>query len=81
MNGHRSKFSFKVNKKTGKKEYEQSALALHCVLYHISDFNMHHFKLGVVKRVRAVDLDREENKLIFKYRTNIRGLNRMMVVR
>ena len=54
---------------------------MHCFIEHLSDFNIGHFKFGIVKVVRPIDLDREENKLIFKYRTNIMGLNRMMVVR
>jgi hypothetical protein len=42
---------------------------------------MGHFKLGIVKTVRPIDLDREENKLITKFRTNILGLNRIVVIR
>ena len=42
---------------------------------------MGHFKLGIVKKVRPIDLDREENKLITKFRTNIWGLNRIVVIR
>ena len=76
MNGHRSKF--KIN---GDLDYEKSALSMHCFVKHNSDFSMSHFKLGIVKRVKPIDLDREENKLIMKYRTNIFGLNRIVVVR
>ena len=76
MNGHRSKFKIKSSL-----VHEESALSMHCFLKHHSDFHMKHFKLGIVKRVRPIDLDREENKLINKFRTNIWGLNRMVVVR
>jgi len=76
MNGHRSKF--KINSDL---VYEKSALAIHCFTKHHSDFNMGHFKLGIVKKVRPIDLDREENKLITKFRTNIWGLNRIVVIR
>ena len=38
-------------------------------------------KLGIVKKVRPTALDREENKLITKYRTNLWGLNRIVVAR
>ena len=76
MNGHRSKF--KINSDL---VYEKSALSIHCFLKHHSDFNMGHFKLGIVKKVRPIDLDREENKLITKFRTNIWGLNRIVVIR
>ena len=62
-------------------DYEKSALSMHCFLKHHSDFNMLHFKLGIVKKFKPINLDREENKLIMKYRTNIWGLNRIVVVR
>ena len=39
------------------------------------------FKLGVVKKVRPTALDREESILISKFRTNIFGLNRIVVTR
>ena len=54
---------------------------MHCFSKHRSDFTMKHFKLGIVKRVKPSELDREENKLINKFRTNIYGLNRIVVVR
>ena len=76
MNGHRSKFKINPNL-----DYEKSALSMHCFSKHHSDFTMKHFKLGIVKRVKPSELDREENKLINKFRTNIYGLNRIVVVR
>ena len=42
---------------------------------------MEFFKLGIMKKVRPIELDREEDKIISKYRTNIHGLNRIVVVR
>ena len=42
---------------------------------------MEHFKLGIVKKVRPLDLDREEEKFIFDYRTKVMGLNRIVVAR
>ena len=38
-------------------------------------------RLGIVKKVRPVDLDREEDKIVSKFRTKIWGLNRIVVVR
>ena len=54
---------------------------MHCFLTHKADFSMELFKLGIVKQARAVDLNREEERFIQKYRTNICGLNRIAVVR
>ena len=76
MNGHRNKF--KIDSLL---TFEKSALSMHCFLEHKTEFNMKLFKLGLVKKVRPVDLDREESKLINRYRTNIWGLNRIVVVR
>ena len=76
MNGHRSKFVI-----NGKLLFEHSALSMHCFLTHKQHFSMGHFKLGIVKQVRPIDLDREESNLINKYRTNVWGLNRISVVR
>ena len=42
---------------------------------------MKHFKLGFVKKVRPMELDREEDMFINRFRTNIFGLNRIVVVR
>lgn len=76
MNGHRNKF--KIDSSL---TFEKSALSMHCYLEHKIDFSMKLFKLGIVKKVRPVVLDREESKLINRYRTNIWGLNRIVVVR
>ena len=76
MNGHRNKFVI-----DDRLEYEKSALSMHCFLVHNNEFSMTYFKLGIVKKVRPVDLDREEDKFITRYRTKIWGLNRIVVVR
>ena len=76
MNGHRSKFVIDKNLL-----FEQSALSYHCFLAHKSQCSMTYFKLGIVKKVRPLNLDREESILINKYRTNVWGLNRICVVR
>ena len=76
MNGHRSKFYI-----DSRLLFEKSALPMHCFLAHKSDFSLELFKLGIVKKVRPMELDREEDKLINKYKTNIWGLNRICVVR
>lgn len=76
MNGHRGKFKIDENLL-----FEQSALSMHCYLAHRSQFDMKHFKLGIVKKVRPMELDREEDMFINRFRTNIFGLNRIVVVR
>ena len=62
-------------------DYQKSALSMYCFLEHSYDFGLKHFKISIVKRVRPVELDREEERLIQKFRTNICGLNRIVVVR
>ena len=52
-----------------------------CFLVHKENFSMEYFKLGIVRKVRPVELDREESRLINKFRTNIWGLNRIVVTR
>ena len=76
MNGHRSKF--KIDSAL---TFEKSVLSMHCFLVHKAEFSMKLFKLGIVKKVRPTALDREESKLITKYRTNLWGLNRIVVTR
>jgi fructose-1,6-bisphosphatase len=76
MNGHRSKFV--IDKRL---LFEKSALSMHCFLVHKENFSMEYFKLGIVRKVRPVELDREESRLINKFRTNIWGLNRIVVTR
>ena len=76
MNGHRDKFIIDERLK-----FEQSALSMHCFLKHKNDFKMGIFKLGIVRKMAPLDLDREEEKFIFTFRTKILGLNRIVVTR
>ena len=76
FNGHRSKF--KVDSKLS---YTKSALSEHCFHKHSNHFELSVFKIGFVKSCRALDLDREENRFISKFRTDIFGLNRMKVIK
>ncbi len=76
MNGHRNKFTI-----DDRLLFEKSALSMHCFLKHKDRFSMEYFTLGIVKKVRPLDLDREEEKLIFKHRTKVLGLNRIVVAR
>ena len=73
MNGHRNKFNVE--------DHRKSALSSHCFDKHPDSFSLNNFILGVVKRVKAADLDRAENRLIDVYRTKLFGLNRISVVR
>ena len=76
MNGHRNKFCIDSNLL-----FEKSALSMHCFLAHKSQFSLEFFKIGIVKKVRPADLNREEEFFINKFRTNVWGLNRIKVVR
>lgn len=76
MNGHRNKFVI-----DNRLLFEQSALSMHCYLVHKENFSMEYFKLGLVNKVRPIELDREESRFINKFRTNIWGLNRIVVTR
>ena len=76
FNGHRSHFKLDSNK-----SYEGSALSQHCFDFHTEDeMNLENFNIGIVKVCNAENLDREEDRFINKFRTNIWGLNRMRVV-
>ena len=76
MNGHRDKF--KIDNKLA---FEKSALSMHCFLTHKSEFNLEFFKVGMIKKVRPTELDREEDNLVSKFRTKIFGINRIVVAR
>ena len=54
---------------------------MHCFLKQKNDFKMGIFKLGIVRKMAPLDLDREEEKFIFTFRTKILGLNRIVVTR
>ena len=78
MDGHRNKF--KIDSAL---TYEKSALSIHCFLTHKPSFNMSIYKLGIIRKVKPLELDREESRMIDKFRTRIRiwGLNRIVVTR
>ena len=56
-------------------------LTEHCFYNHPDQMELSVFKVGIVKKCRAIDLDREEDRFISKFRTNVFGLNRMIVSR
>jgi hypothetical protein len=76
FNGHRSKFVI-----DDQRTYEKSALSQHCFDCHPDNMLLTNFKIGIVKSVNPIELDREENRYITKFRTDIWGLNRMNVIR
>ncbi len=76
MNGHRDKFV--IDRRL---LFERSALSYHNFLDHKDNFSLSNFKLGIVKKVNPVNLNREEQRFIDMFRTDIFGLNRIKVVR
>ena len=42
---------------------------------------MFDFMYSVYNQIKTLDLDREENRFISKFRTDISGLNRMKVIK
>ena len=54
---------------------------MHCYEQHPDKFDMKYFKIGFVKQVNPLNLDREEDIIINEYKTNIWGLNRIKVKR
>ena len=60
---------------------DKSALSIHCYEKHPDKFDLNYFKIGFVKKVNPLDLDREEDITIHKFKTNIWGLNRIKVKR
>ena len=80
LNGHRS--NFKVN---GALEYEKGALSFHAFLKHRTknkgQFDLNIFKVGVIRRAIATELDRTEDYYINLFNTRLSGLNRIVVVR
>ena len=75
FNGHRDKF--KIDEGL---TYSKSALSQHRFNEHPNQMSLSLFKLGLVKGCRAIDLDREENRFVSKFRTELFGLNRIKVV-
>ena len=53
---------------------------MHCHEKHGEKFDLKYFKLGIVKKARPVELNRQENFYINKFKTNIWGNNRYEVV-
>ena len=70
MNGHRNKFVVIDDRL----EFKKSASSMYCFLVHKNELNMTYFKLGMVKKVMPVDLDREEDNFITRYQTKIWAL-------
>ena len=79
MNGHRD--CFKKNNKGEFTKCRKSALSWHCHEEHPDQCDLKMFKIGFIRACRSIDLDREENRLISKFRTDVIGLNRIKVVR
>ena len=75
MNGHRSCFVQTESK------LEKSALSLHAFQSHPEEFSLNNFQVTVLCQVGPLALDRQESYYIEKFRTNTRGLNRMVVRR
>ena len=65
----RSKFKFDADK-----SYTKSALSQHCFNEHPESMNLSNFKVAFVKKCPAIELDREEHRLISIFRPNIWGL-------
>ena len=81
MNGHRSCFVLAEMKRG------ESALSLHAFEEHYDKkhrqktYNLNNFNVTVLCQVGPLALDRKESYYIEKFRTNTRGLNRMVVRR
>ena len=75
MNGHRACFVLVEAK------LEKSALSLHAFQKHPEAFSLSNFEVTVLCQVGPLALDRQESFFIEKFRTNTRGLNRMVVRR
>ena len=75
MNGHRACFTLVGSK------WEKSALSLHAFEKHPEEFSLSNFEVTVLCQVGTLALDRQESFFIEKFRTNTRGLNRMVVRR
>lgn len=76
FNGHRKCFKVNDSEAIGK-----SALSQHCFEKHPQLFSLSNFRVGIVKACKAIDLDREENRFVTKFRTDIIGINRMKIVK
>ena len=74
INNHRGCFVFDNDDKI-----QKSALSLHCKDKHENAFNLDHFKFMIYNKVNTRALDRRESTTISRLRTNVLGLNRMLV--
>ena len=79
INGHRKSFKRQSNGEV--LDYKKSALSWHCQEEHPQNFDLKNFKIGFIRICNSIDLDREENRFITKFRTDVIGLNRIKVVR
>ena len=61
MNGHRNKFII-----DDRLAFEKSALSMHCFLEHKNKFSTEYFKLGIVKKVRPIDLETMKRTNLFR---------------
>ena len=61
--------------------YTKLALSEHCLYKHQNNMKLSVFKLGFVKCFSAIDLDREGNRIVTKFRTDIFGLNRLIIIK
>ena len=59
FNGHRDKFKIDPQK-----SYSLSALSQHCFNEHPDYMDLSYFKVGFIKRCPALQLDREEDRLV-----------------
>ena len=69
--GHRSCFT--------EEKWEKSALSMHAMDVHQSQFSLQNFSIAIVKKVSPQQLRREEFRFIDKYKTIPLGLNRYKV--
>ena len=76
FNGHRKCF-----KNNSPEEIGKSALSQHCLEKHPQHLSLSNFRVGIVKACKADDLDREENRFVSKFRTDVIGINRIKVIR
>ena len=76
FNGHRDCFTI-----DDCASYTKSALSQHCFDVHPDQMDLSVFKLGIVLRCAAHELDREENRFVSKFRTNICGQNRIKIIK
>ena len=83
MSGHRSSFKVDKDATTGRTSHAKSTLAHHCFDEHPDKMELIVFKFGSITSYNAseLELDREETRLISKFRTGIIGLNIIKVIK